>query len=167
MGTSAYSRSPTGRYQSPHHVSAHCRQGELGTLVLGEVQYSLPNCANAQRSWAGDLIGPTFTIFCSLPSLPQTGRRHRGRTSPALAFIVALLVSNARPAAGNAATGATASRSRRLLCTHLAFGVIPSALVLTLAAQMPANRSPAKPTSSTATRLQSAKPKSALKASTH
>jgi hypothetical protein len=40
----------TSPYQPPHHIRPHCRQGELGALILGEVQYPSPNCANAQRS---------------------------------------------------------------------------------------------------------------------
>jgi hypothetical protein len=35
VGASAFSRSLTGLYQSLHHVSAYCRQGELRALVLG------------------------------------------------------------------------------------------------------------------------------------
>ena len=48
---------------------------------FGRLRIPSPNCSNTQRSCASDFIGPTFTIFRSSPTLPQTGHRQRRRTS--------------------------------------------------------------------------------------
>ena len=66
---------------------ARCRQGEPRASSLGKFCTPSPNCANAQRSWA---VIPWSNLHHrpSSPSLPQTGHKHSGRTSPPPAFIV-------------------------------------------------------------------------------